>query len=285
MKRSWVAACLLLFVPALAHGAKIVHERYTYETSAEQPLVVNIEVDAGEVQIRPGNSDRKLFVECRYVKRSYEFESEYDKDDNEVDIYFDVRSWFRQQEEAGRSSSARLFIELPRNVPIEFHCRTKAGETDIELGGLRLIGLELKVLAGESTVSFSEPNRETLEELEISTKIGELSIEKLGNANFQYAAIDGSIGELSIDLSSDIEPDFDREMDINLGIGETRLYIPEDEPVRISVSKFLFFSSVDIPHEFRRRGHYFYSKTYEEARHKLDISVSPGMGTLEIRLR
>ncbi len=285
MKPIFFAGLLLFLTPALVTGAKVVHKRYTYEASDRKPLVVNIEVDAGEVEIRPGDRSREIYVECRYQERNYEFESDFREEDNELNVYFDVRSWFKQQEESGRKSLARLFVELPRDVLIEFNCRTKAGETDIELGGLRLSYVELKVLAGETVVSFSEPNREKLKDLEITTKIGELNIEKLGNANFEYAAIEGSIGELTVDLSSDIEPAFDREMDINLGIGETRLYIPEDEPVRFSVSKFLFFSSVDVPHEFRRRGRYYFSRTYERAKHKLEISISPGLGTLDIRTR
>ncbi len=282
--RGAVLLFLFLFLPGIAVANEIVHKTYRFTASGDKPLSIRLEADAGEIQIRPGDDPEDVVFNCRYEKRRYELEVNFDEDDNELEIYFDIKKWFKDGEDEERSY-ARLILELPRDVPIEFYCRTKAGETDIELGGVRLLNARLKMLAGEAVLSFSEPNPERMEELMVETKIGELTIEKMGNANFEYAAVDGSIGEMTIDLSADMEPEFDREVDINLGIGQTRIYIPEEEAVRFTVSKFLFFTSMDIPSKFRRRGKYYYSKNYEEARYKLEISISPGLGTLDIRTR
>ena len=124
----------------------------------------------------------------------------------------------------------------------------------VELGDLRIVDLTLRVLAGETFMTFSEPNREKIKEMKIESKIGELTAEKLGNANFEYAEIDGNIGELIVDFSADFEPKYDRDVDMSLNIGQTRLYFPRDDAFRFSVSKFLFFSDVEVPRYFYKEG-------------------------------
>jgi|Deesub1362B_J571_1020462.scaffolds.fasta_scaffold01029_7 hypothetical protein len=261
----------------------VVEKEYHFTASRDEPLFVRLEVDAGEIEIRPSGEDRDVYLTARYAERRLRLDVEFDDDDNELYVYFDVRKWL--DDDRGRDTVARLVLELPVDVPIEIESRIKAGETDIELGGIFLRRLELKMLAGETIISFSEPNPGIAEEIYIDTKIGELSVKKLGNARFRYAAVDGSIGELSVDLSGDAEIDFDQELDLNLSLGETTLYVPEDSPVRLRVSKFLFFSAVDIPDEFDRHGKYYFLPAYEEADHGLEISVSPGLGSLDVRLK
>jgi len=261
----------------------IVKEEFHFSASKRRPLYLRLDIDVGELDIRPSGEPREIYLVARYERRRYELDVEFDEDDNELKVYFDIHKWFKKEDRG--ESVARLELELPENVPIEIESRVKAGVTNIELGGIRLRAAELKLLAGETVISFSEPNRDILEEFYIDVKIGELSLEKLGNANFRYAAIDGSIGELSVDFTGELEPEFDREVDLNLSIGETVIYLYEDEPVRFSVSKFLFLTAVDVPPEFRRRGRYYFSRTYEEAKHRMEISISPGLGSLDVRVR
>ena len=99
------------------------------------------------------------------------------------------------------------------------------------------------------------------------------------------AEIDGNIGELSVDFDSDLEQKFDRDIDMSLNIGQTRLYFPKDEAIRFKVSKFLFFSDLDIPRNFFKEGKYYYSDNYDNKKYKTQLSISPGVGTLDIRIR
>lgn len=272
-----------LLMPTSLLAGDIIRKEYSFDTSKRKPLRIRLEVDAGKIEIGPGRDDSKIFLNFRFDEDRHELSVDFDEDENYLRVYFDVDKWFKDHEEDGYS--ARLEIELPREVAIEFNCETKASECDLELGGLYIRELELHILAGETSVSFDKPNKDSIEELDIDTKFGELRIDKLGNANFEYANINGAIGSLVVDLTSDMNPRIDREIDIDLNIGETRLYIPENEAIRFSVSKFLFFSSMDIPSEFYQRGKFYYSDAYDNSRYKTKISVSPGLGTLDIRTR
>ena len=276
---------LLAFVSSSAvFSSEIKEERFNFKASKKQPLSIRLEIDAGRVKIRPGSDDREIDLKFRYEEKRYEVSVEFDEDENTLNAYFDIKKWFKDDEE-DEKSTARLTVDLPTDVKIEMYCKTKAGETEIELGDLHVTDLTLRVLAGETYLAFSEPNRERIKELKIESKVGELNVEKLGNANFEYAEIDGNIGELSVDFDSDIEPKFDREIDMSLNIGQTRLYLPRREAIRFKVSKFLFFSDLDIPDHFYKEGKYYYSDNFDNEKHKTQLSISPGVGSLDIRVR
>ncbi|HDL19387.1 MAG TPA: hypothetical protein ENH29_10055 [Bacteroidetes bacterium] len=275
---------LLLISSSMIFARDVRHKEYDFTADKRMPLKIRLAVDAGEVKIKPGNDDRDIHLSFRFDDRRYEVSVQFDEDENVLEAYFDIKKWFKD-EDHDEKSSARLLVELPYGVPIILNCKTKAGETDIELGDLRIREFSLRVLAGETFLAFSKPNRERMKELTIETKIGELVSEKLGNANFEFAQIDGNIGELSIDLTGDVEQKRDREIDMSLNIGQTRVYLSKDDAVRFKVSKFLFLSNVDMPFEYKREGKYYYSENYDDAKYKTLISVSPGLGTLDIRLR
>ena len=265
-------------------ASEIKHKKYNFTASKKKTLRIRLETDAGRVQIRPGSDDRDIHLDFRYDDKRYEISVDFDEDANDLRTYFDVKKWFKDDDDEDKST-ARLIVELPTDVPIELYCKTKAGETEIELGDLHIVELTLRVLAGETFLSFSEPNHEKIKELKIESKIGELIVEKLGNANFEYAEIKGNIGELSIDFSADYEIKYDRDIEMSLNIGQTRLYFPEEEAFKFSVSKFLFFSDLNIPRDFYKEGRYYYSDNFDDAKYKTHLTISPGMGSLDIRVR
>lgn len=277
---------LLTFVTSsVVFSSEIKEERFNFKASKKQPLSLRLEIDAGRVKIMPGSDDREIDLKFRYEEKRYEVSVEFDEDDNTLTAYFDIKKWFKDEDEDDENSTARLTVELPTDVEIEMYCKTKAGETEIELGDLRIKDLTLRVLAGETFLAFSEPNRERIKELKIESKVGELNVEKLGNANFEYAEINGNIGELSVDFSSDMDLKFDRDIDMSLNIGQTRLYLSREEAIRFKVSKFLFFSDLDIPDDFYKEGKYYYSDNYDNKKYKTQLSISPGVGSLDIRVR
>ena len=278
--RIWLICSLL---PSSLIAGDIVRKDYNFNASKSKPLRIRLEIDAGKIKIVPGRDDTEISLHFRYDKERYELSVDFDEDDNYLRVYFDIDKWFKDHDEDG--FTARMRIELPTEVVIEFACETKASECDIELGGLYIREFELHVLMGETSVSFSRPNKDKIIELDIDTKFGELRVDKLGNANFEYANINGVVGSLIIDLTSDIDIRTDREIDIDLNIGETRLYLAENEAIRFKISKFLFFTSLDIPPEFYKRGNYYYSDNFDHSKYKTKISVSPGLGTLDIRIR
>ena len=277
---------LFLFIlPMLVYAGDTEHKHFTYEVEkVKQPLQVRLNIDVGEIVLKPATEPGKIILDFTYSVGRFDVESNFDAEHNRLRVYFDMKDWLKGHADK-RDSEGQVEIQLPTDVEIELHSKVKAGEVQYELGGLMLRYFYFKVWAGEVTISFDKPNPLKLEDMEIDVKIGEVKLKKLGNAGFQTAVINGGIGEMRVDLTGDCVAEFPQQVDLDLNIGETKLILPRDRGIKFRVSKFLFMSEIVIPDEFDRRGNYYYSPSYEGAENPLNLKISPGLGTLDIRLR
>ena len=151
----------------------------------------------------------------------------------------------------------------------------------MDIGGLSLRDFRLKIFAGEVVVDFAEPNKIVMNSLDINIKVGETQLRNLGNARFRNADIDNGIGALDIDFTGDL-PESANAM-IDLDIGETDIFLPDNLGVKLSVRKFLFLSDVNVSGNFRKSGNHYYSDNYDSNRKGLDLEVKPGIGELKVR--
>ncbi len=163
---------------------------------------------------------------------------------------------------------------------MDLYSKIKAGQVEMDLGGLSLKRFELQTYAGEIDIDFDEPNQIEMRSLLLNTKVGETHLRRLGNARFRNANIDNGIGALHVDFSGAIEDE--ASVSIDLDIGETDISIPDEVGARVSVKKFLFLSDVSISRGFRKSGRYYINDSYNNARKNIELSVAPGIGALSI---
>jgi len=241
-------------------------------------LQVNIDIDAAEVRISKSSQSKEVKLSIYFTEDEFKIYEDYDRKRSRLDIEFDKKGWMNSN---NKDLEAKFVLELPSDVEIDLEARIKAGEIEIDLGGLSLVGLDLTTWAGEVQVEFSEPNQREMDYLKINTKVGETEIIRLGNARFKEAEINGGIGEMRVDFRGQI---LDEALaDVDLDIGQTTIYLPDDDVgVKLSVSKFLFLSDVEIPRNFRKSGRHYYSRNYDDAKNALTLRVSPGLGELNI---
>ena len=119
-------------------------------------------------------------------------------------------------------------IELPSNTDLYIDSRIKAGEVKMDLGAIPIKELSLKNWAGESTVTFYEPNPVVMDFLGINVKVGEAYIEKLGNARALEMDINSGVGSLYVDFNGDGVVDGDSGVDKPEGIVSIEL-VPAGE--------------------------------------------------------
>jgi hypothetical protein len=248
----------------------------TFKVRTDRDLRLRLEVDAGEVRVARGLTEDQLAVHLVYTKTQFRHAFRFNERDNALEINFDKDGWFDHNEHM----TAELEIELPRDATLRADCRIKAGEVTMQLGGLRLADFDMRVTAGEVNVDFDEPNRVEMETLVLNTRIGESKFRHLGNARFRDADINGGIGQMTIDFSGAILPQAVAQVDLD--IGETVIVLPHDAGTKLSVSKFLFLSQIDMPFELRKDGRYYYTDDYGKAGQDLQLRISSGIGELRI---
>ncbi len=273
-------SCLLLGYSNTLLAQRYGTERFKqkYEINSDKVLQVNIDIDAAEVRISKSSQSKEVKLSIYFTEDEFKIYEDYDRKRSRLDIEFDKKGWMNSN---NKDLEAKFVLELPSDVEIDLEARIKAGEIEIDLGGLSLVGLDLTTWAGEVQVEFSEPNQREMDYLKINTKVGETEITRLGNARFKEAEINGGIGEMRVDFRGKILNE--ALADVDLDIGETTIYLPDDDVgVKLSVSKFLFLSDVEIPRNFRKSGRHYYSRNYDDAKNALTLRVSPGLGELNI---
>lgn len=249
----------------------------TFKVRADRDFYLRLDVDAGEVRVSRGQSEEQVTVHLVYTKKQFRHAFRFNEQENRLDIRFDKDGWFSHD---GEGMAAELEIALPRDVTIRADCRMKAGEVEMQLGGLRLADFSMSVMAGEVNVDFDEPNRVEMDRLKLNTRIGESNFRRLGNARFRDADINGGIGEMTIDFSGAILPTAMAEVDLD--IGETVIVLPQETGAKLSVSKFLFLAHIEMPFEFRKDGRYYYTDNYGKAGQDFELRISSGIGELRI---
>ena len=246
----------LLFVTSdfvFAQRNEVKKFEKSYEFPADKLLRVDLKIDAAEVKLRKSSRERMAYLTVFYTENEFEVHADYDRQRSRLSIELEKNGWVGDHD----NLEAQVILELPSSITIDFHGKIKAGEVEIDLGGLSLIGIDLSTWAGEVLVDFSEPNKIEIDHLRINTKIGVTNIVRLGNARFKEAEINGGIGEMRVDFRGEMLPEATAEIDLD--IGETNLYLPDDLGVKLAGSKFLFLSHFEIPNRFKKSGKYYYT--------------------------
>jgi hypothetical protein len=68
---------------------------------------------------------------------------------------------------------------------------------------------------------------------------------------------------------------------IDAGLGHVVVYLPDNLGVRLHVNTGI--GSSDLPNDFRRAGDAYLSPNYDEAEMRIDVDISLGIGSVEVR--
>lgn len=251
----------------------------TFKVNKTEPVHMRVQVDAGEVRVAKGGGD-EVRVGLRYDKALYDHSFRFNENRNTLEIVVDREKWFKNED---NHEGAKLELELPSEAELHLEFKIKAGEIDMQLGGLKIAEMALETMAGEVNLDFDEPNRMEMSSLDLNTKVGESKFIRLGNARFRDADINGGIGELTIDFGGEMAKDAVARVDLD--IGETAIILPREAGTKLSVSKFLFLSHIDLPYELRQDGRYYFTENYDQAERTFQLRVSSGLGECRVELR
>ncbi len=260
--------------------ARIEEVKTSFKVRSDTPFQLRVDVDAGEVRVTKGKSRDEIRVGLAYNKNQFSHSFRFNETRNALEVQFDKEGWFDHERER---TLAEIDIELPTEGDLQLDFKIKAGEINMELGGLHLIDFALETLAGEVNLDFDEPNLAELASLTLNTKVGESKFRRLGNARFRDADINGGIGELTIDFSGAMAKDAVARVDLD--IGETVIVLPREAGTKLSISKFLFLSNVELPFELHKDGRYYYSENYERADRTFQLRLSSGVGECRVELQ
>lgn len=254
-----------------------------FRASLLKPLEVFIDVDAGGISVQKGQSPEEGKATFKYDKENFKTRFHFSEERNRLRISIDKRNWKRWPFKGNKHDEfiAELKVLLPYDVDIYLDVRLKAGETTMQLGGLRLKEVNLNNWAGKVKIGFQEPNPIVMVFLDIHNKVGEMELLDLGNARFERADIDGGIGALRVDFHGDLMDKSRAKVDID--IGEVSVYLPSDVGTLLIVGGGLeFLSMKEIDPSLYRRGRYYLTEDYKDKQKQFSLYITPGLGELRV---
>ena len=171
-------------------------------------------------------------------------------------------------------------VRLGRDVPMTLRLDLGAFDGSVDLGGLRLRDLEVNAGACNGSLTFSEPNPETLKNLVVNVGAANLALTGLGNARFQTMRFTGGAGKF--DLSFDGAFQGQSRVRLESGMSTVTIRAPREVGVRVELDGALSTTHVT---GFSQNGNVFTNSSYEQGGNQLTIVVTMAMGDLTLESR
>jgi len=200
--------------------------------SANGPMQLNVDLQEGTFDIKPGKPNGQVQVEGRFSEALYELTQHTETENGTPRTTIRFRSkapaWARMLAGIGNNDEnrPRLTLLIPPAVPIDLSLSVSMGESRIDLGGLTLNDLGLDLSMGNHEVDFREPVVGGVTRLRLNTRMGNVRIENLGNARAKSVDASGSMGNLTADLGGEWKPGSEAELSFTQSMGQVRVSVP-----------------------------------------------------------
>jgi hypothetical protein len=116
------------------------------------------------------------------------------------------------------------------DYPLDLTIKAGAYHGEYEFGGLAITDLHLTDGASNVTLRFSQPNQVEMNAFRYETGGSNISLEKLGNANFQTLIFQSGAGNYQLDFSGALRRN--TSVFIETGLSRMVITVPEGVPAR-----------------------------------------------------
>lgn len=254
----------------------VQQESHQVQLGGADRVAVDIQFGGGELEIEAGK-DTLLDGEFVYNLPELEPEIVYNVQGQQGELLIRHRenriNWDRSTTEMRNEWRLRLTQDVPLSLDIDVGASTGR----LELGGLRIVGLDLVAGAADMQVGFEQPNPERLDSLSVHSGAARLDLLNLGNANLQEFSFDGGLGAYTFDFAGQWERS--AQARIQAGASQIVLRVPEDIGVRVCPGDL---RNGDYDRLLEADGCYV-NELYDRSEIQLDIDLDLGLGKLTVK--
>jgi hypothetical protein len=166
-------------------------------------------------------------------------------------------------------------LKLSDTAIIDLNVEAGAYKGELDLGGVHLSNLSISDGASQSTVTFSTPNPEPMEQFTYKTGASQIKLNDLANANFSDMSFAGGAGNYMLDFSGDLQRD--ANVTIRAGVSSVTITIPSGMNAEITNSGGL--SNIDTQGTWTVNNNTYSSGGSGPL---LSITVEMGVGNLKL---
>src|SRR5215204_1839310 len=174
----------------------------------------------------------------------------------------------------------RYELEVGKGRPFALTIETGASEFDLDLGGVPVNRLLVRLGAGKFELGFSVPNPEPMDLLEVSSGAASIELENLANANFSEMRLSGGAASYELDFGGTLSRD--ARVSVETGLSGVEISVPASTAARIVAETTL--GSVGVGDGFTKREGAFLTKgALSESTPVLEVRAGVRLGSLQFR--
>ncbi len=166
---------------------------------------MTIDLSHGEFEVVPAPVGQPLRVEADYDPDWYRLETrmEHSQGAWSYVVRFErtqTLGFIATLAQAMGGKRPHVWVQLPRDVPMDLDLRFSQGGGEVDLGGLWLTKTQVAFRQGGGDLEFSEPLREPTDTLSIDASMGGGSFRRLGDASPRRLLVQTRMGGGDLDL-------------------------------------------------------------------------------------
>jgi hypothetical protein len=285
MRKTLIAILMGMILPGFVstnvsskeHSTKIETKRI--EFSGEKHLTVKMDIGAGIIDLGRNNNGDILNAEVEYDPKDYKVSLDYRRSGDEGKLYLASESKHKDLDLDTEDNYWNL--EFGDKIPISFEIDVGACEANFDFTGLLMDNLDMDLGASSVDVEFRKPNTERISEIRIDVGASKLTINGLGNANFNKLLFDGGVGDFTLDFTGDFN--HRGEVEIDVGMGSLTIFVPKDAGVQIrSESSFLSSVSIDEDEFEEIKDDLYENDNFGKTNKELIFDIEVGLGSVKV---
>jgi len=263
-------------------GAETKTETHNLTLKNEEELDVDVKFGLGELRLKSCTDDAYLLkAAMEYTDKIFKPVVDYKVlgKRGRLRLTTEKIEDYNRHHRPKDSSRNRWALEITPKIPTEYTIDLGLGEGQLDFTDLKVRNLRLQCGLSDVRVDFKRENRESVRNLNISTGLGNVAVNGLGNANIDRFNVECGLGSTNLVFDGSMRGDARGR--ISVGLGSVNIDFPDNIAVEIQSEKG-FLSSLNL-RGFDRVGETLYrSGNWRTAKKRVYMEIEVGLGSVDI---
>ena len=270
-----IAAVLLPAAAGAQQWRTIESARQLTSTDA---ATVRVSFAGGKFELSPLPGKLLYQMQLHYDEQVADAVHEFDADSHQLTLGMShANMGWRALRAMKNNDAGRMTVGLNPAVPMDLDLELGGAQAEVELGGMRIKNLNLKIGLAGSRVNFESPNLTEMEALNLDVGLGGVDFQNLGNANVAEIHISGGMDGINLDFGDRVMRDV--KINADVAFGGLKIQLPSSVGVTIqSETKLGSFK----PQGFTKVNGAWFTPNWNQASTHVTIVANTVLGGLEV---
>jgi hypothetical protein len=239
---------------------------------------VNLSFAGGKFELNPLPGKLLYQMQLRYDEQVADAVHEFDASSRQLTLGMShANMGWRALHGMKNDEGGRMTVGLNPQVPMDLDLELGGAQADVELGGMKIRNLKLKIGLAGGRVGFASPNLAEMEELTLDVGLGGVAFENLGYANAAQIRISGGMEGIKLDFGDRVMRDV--KINADVAFGGLKIQIPSSAGVTIQAETKLGSFK---PQGFTKVNGAWFTPNWNQASTHVTIVANTALGGLEV---